>query len=63
MYSMSVQIELIAFFHIHFVPPKLAKVAFAKHGQSQSLLALVRPHRTGKLGAQCRGVPSTRMKI
>ena len=62
MYSMSVQIELIAFIHIHFVPPKLAKVAFAKHGQSPSLTR-VRPHRTGKLGAQCRGVPSTRMKI
>ena len=56
MYSMSVQIELIAFIHIHFVPPKLAKVAFAKHGQSPSLTR-VRPHRTGKAGSTMPGSP------
>ena len=56
MYSMSVQIELIAFIHIHFVPPKLAKVAFAKHGQSQSLHAgPPAPHR--KAGSTMPGSP------
>ena len=53
---MSVQIESIAFIHIHFVPPKLAKVAFAKHGQSQSLLAgPPAPHR--KAGSTMPGSP------
>ena len=56
MYSMSVQIELIAFIHIHFVPPKLAKVAFAKHGQSPSLHAgPPAPHR--KAGSTMPGSP------
>ena len=55
MYSMSVQIELIAFIHIHFVPPKLAKVAFAKHGQSPLHAGPPAPQR--KAGSTMPGSP------